>query len=75
MFDEAVTTFEEYLEKGGTLNDTGEIPKLQLKARQERAGGRPIRIAMMATYKVTDSYTLVTLTHDHTCSHTETRKV
>ncbi len=47
MFDEAVTTYEEYLEKEGTLNGTGETPILQLKARWERAGGRPIRIPMI----------------------------
>ncbi len=33
MFDEAVTTYEEYLEKEGALNGTGKTPILQLKAR------------------------------------------
>ncbi len=37
IFDEAVTTYEEYLEKEVTLNGTGETPILQIKARQERA--------------------------------------
>ncbi len=32
MFDEAVTTYEECVEKEGTLNGTGETTMLQLKS-------------------------------------------